>query len=96
MGHPLLFAFVLALLAGLLVGAWELRDRRPDWYWYWYLTGFVPAAVRVTSIWRNVARLNDLAVSYRPHERAFRGLAVKGTPLRLRVPRLRGVRLLPN
>ncbi|MGW5355146.1 FtsK/SpoIIIE domain-containing protein [Streptomyces sp. NPDC004031] len=94
MGHFLLLAFVLVLLSGLPVGARELRDRRPDWYWY--LTGFVPAVVRVVSTWRKVARLNDLAVSYRSHERAFRGLAVKGTPLRLKVPRLRGVRPLPN
>jgi DNA segregation ATPase FtsK/SpoIIIE, S-DNA-T family len=94
MGHPILLAFVLALLAWFLVVGRELRDRRPDWYWY--LTGFPPAVVRVVSTWRKVARLNDLAVSYRSNERAFGGLAVKGTPLRLKVPRLRGVRPLPN
>lgn len=94
MGHPILLAFVLALLAWLLVFSRELRVRRSDWWWY--LTGFVPAAVRVVSTWRRVARLNDLAVSYSSHQRAFGGLAVKGTPLRLKVPRLRGVRPLPN
>lgn len=94
MRHPVLLALVLALLAWVLVGSRQLRDRRPDWHWY--LTGYLPAALRVTTTWRKVARLNDLAVSYGSHRRALGGLAVKGTPLRLRVPPLRGVRPLPN
>jgi S-DNA-T family DNA segregation ATPase FtsK/SpoIIIE len=94
MGHPILLAFALVLLAGVLVGSRELGDRRSDWHWY--LTGYVPAALRVVTTWRKVARLNDLAVSYGSNRRALGGLAVKGTPLRLRVPRLTGVPPLPN
>jgi S-DNA-T family DNA segregation ATPase FtsK/SpoIIIE len=84
----------LALLASLLVGSRELRQRRPDWHWY--LTGYVPAALRVLLTWRKVARLNDLAVSYGSNRRALGGLIVRGTPLRLRIPRLSSVLPLPN
>ncbi|MBM9505465.1 FtsK/SpoIIIE domain-containing protein [Actinacidiphila acididurans] len=94
MGHPILLAFALAVLAWGLVVSRELRERRPDWFWY--LTGYGPAALRVVLTWRKVARLNDLAVSYGSNRRALGGLAVKGTPLRLKVPRLKGVRPLPN
>jgi S-DNA-T family DNA segregation ATPase FtsK/SpoIIIE len=91
---PIVLALALGAVVWLLAGSRELRDRRPDWYWY--LTGFLPAAVRVVATWRKVARLNDLAVSYTSAERALGGLVVKGRPLRLKVPRLRNVRPLPN
>ncbi|CAG6398584.1 FtsK/SpoIIIE domain-containing protein [Streptomyces cocklensis] len=92
--NPILLAICLALVAMALLVVSELRGRRPDWYWY--VTGYVPAVIRVVATWRKVARLNDLAVSYGSNRRALGGLAVKGTPLRLRVPRLKGVRPLPN
>jgi S-DNA-T family DNA segregation ATPase FtsK/SpoIIIE len=91
---PIVLALALGAVVWLLVGSRELRDRRPDWYWY--LTGFLPAVVRVIATWRKVARLNDLAVSYSSAERALGGLVVKGKPLRLKVPHLRTVRPLPN
>jgi S-DNA-T family DNA segregation ATPase FtsK/SpoIIIE len=65
MQGPIVLALSLALLAWFLVGSRELRERRPDWHWY--LTGYVPAALRVVLTWRKVARLNDLAVSSRIH-----------------------------
>jgi DNA segregation ATPase FtsK/SpoIIIE, S-DNA-T family len=94
MGHQILVTIGLALLASLLIGSRELRQRRPDWHWY--LTGYVPAALRVMLTWCKVARLNDLAVSYGSNRRALGGLVVRGTPLRLRIPRLSSVLPLPN
>ncbi|WUH93519.1 FtsK/SpoIIIE domain-containing protein [Streptomyces sp. NBC_00433] len=94
MGQPILLVAGLVALAWLLIASRQLRDRRPEWFWY--LTGFVPAATRVMTTWRRVARINDLAVSYGPNQRALGGLIVKGTPIRLRFPRLTSVRPLPN
>lgn len=84
----------LTVLVWLLFGSRALRERRPDVHWY--LTGYLPAALRVVLTWRKVARLNDLAVSYGSNRRALGGLLVRGTPIRLRFPRVSGVRPLPN
>ena len=94
MTHQLAAALCLILAATLLIGSRELRRHRPDWHWY--LTGYVPAALRVVATWRKVARLNDLAVSYGSNRRALGGLVVRGTPLRLRIPHLSSVLPLPN
>jgi len=90
----LLFIVALLVVAWMAVIGPQLRDQRPDWHWY--LTGFPRTALRVMVTWRKVAHLNDLTVSHKPNRRLLGDLAVKGEPLRTRVPRLSFPQPTPN
>jgi S-DNA-T family DNA segregation ATPase FtsK/SpoIIIE len=83
--RPVLLAFALAALAWVLVVGDLVRRHRPAWHWY--LVGYPVAAFRVVVTWRNVAVLNDLAVSRRPSRGLLGDLMVKGDPLRPVAPR---------
>ncbi|WP_326752727.1 FtsK/SpoIIIE domain-containing protein [Streptomyces hirsutus] len=83
---PVLLAFVLAVLAWLLVVGDLVRRHRPAWHWY--LVGYPATACRLLATWRKVAMLNDLAVSRRPPRGLLGDLVVKGDPLRPVAPRI--------
>ncbi|MCD9144761.1 FtsK/SpoIIIE domain-containing protein [Streptomyces albireticuli] len=83
---PIAFAFLLALLAWVLVAGAYLRDRYP--VVFWYLTGYPVTALRVVRTWRKVAQLNDLAVSPRPARGLLGNLVVKGDSLQAIAPRI--------
>lgn len=74
---PVLLAFVLAVLAWLLVVGDLVRRHRPAWHWY--LVGYPATACRLLATWRKVAMLNDLAVSRRPPRGLLGDLVVKET-----------------
>ncbi|MFG1668461.1 FtsK/SpoIIIE domain-containing protein [Streptomyces sp. Y7] len=82
---PILLAFGLAMLAWVLVVGDLVRRHRP--VWHWYLVGYPVTVCRVLGTWRNVATLNDLAVSRRPSRGLLGDLVVKGDPLRSVAPR---------
>ncbi|MGK5628604.1 FtsK/SpoIIIE domain-containing protein [Streptomyces sp. URMC 123] len=83
---PVILAFLLAVLAWVIVAGAHLRQRHP--VWFWYLTGFPLTALRVVRTWRKVAILNDLAVSPRPSRGLLGDLVVKGDALRPVAPRI--------
>ncbi|GAA5035771.1 FtsK/SpoIIIE domain-containing protein [Streptomyces siamensis] len=83
---PVVFAFVLAAVAWLLVVGDLVRRHRPTWHWY--LIGYPATACRVVLTWRKVTVLNDLAVSRRPPRGLLGDLVVKGDPLRPVAPRI--------
>ncbi|MFE9925870.1 FtsK/SpoIIIE domain-containing protein [Streptomyces sp. NPDC005774] len=90
---PVLLAFVLAVLAWLLVVGDLVRRHRPAWHWY--LVGYPATACRLLATWRKVAMLNDLAVSRRPPRGLLGDLVVKGDPLRPVAPRISFPRATP-
>ncbi|MFE9939044.1 FtsK/SpoIIIE domain-containing protein [Streptomyces hirsutus] len=90
---PVLLAFVLAVLAWLLVVGDLVRRHRPAWHWY--LVGYPATACRLLATWRKVAMLNDLAVSRRPPRGLLGDLVVKGDPLRSVTPRISFPRATP-
>ncbi|MEU3099529.1 FtsK/SpoIIIE domain-containing protein [Streptomyces sp. NPDC006967] len=83
---PILLAFALAVLAWVLVVGDMVRRHRPAWHWY--LIGYPVTACRVVFTWREVAMLNDLAVSRRPPRGLLGDLVVKGDPVRPIAPRV--------
>ncbi|WAX80076.1 FtsK/SpoIIIE domain-containing protein [Streptomyces sp. KMM 9044] len=83
---PVLLAFVLAVLAWLLVVGDLVRRHRPAWHWH--LVGYPATTCRLMATWRKVAMLNDLAVSRRPPRGLLGDLVVKGDPLRPVAPRI--------
>ncbi len=83
---PIFLAFVLAVVAWLLVVGDLVRRHRPAWHWH--LTGYPAAAWRVVFTWRRVALLNDLAVSRLPARTLVGHLLVKGDPVRPVAPRI--------
>lgn len=90
---PILLAFVLAVLAWVLVVGDLVRRHRPAWHWY--LIGYPVTACRVVLTWRKVAMLNDLAVSRRPPRGLLGDLVVKGDPVRPIAPRASFPRATP-
>lgn len=90
---PTLLAFVLAVLAWVLVVGDLVRRHRPAWHWY--LIGYPVTACRVVFTWRKVAILNDLAVSRRPPRGLLGDLVVKGDPVRPIAPRASFPRATP-
>ncbi|MEU1787219.1 FtsK/SpoIIIE domain-containing protein [Streptomyces sparsogenes] len=93
MGSLILATVLLVLVWALALGM-HLHERRPDWFWY--LTGYPRAALRVVLTWRKVTHLNDLTVSHKPNRRLLGDLAVRGEPLRTRAPRCSFPRPTPN
>ncbi|ARF56061.1 FtsK/SpoIIIE domain-containing protein [Streptomyces gilvosporeus] len=83
---PIMLAFLLAALAWVLVAGSYVRERHP--VWFWYLTGYPVAVVRVLGTWRRVALLNDLSVSRRPVRGLVGDLVIKGEALRPITPRI--------
>lgn len=86
MGDSVVWAFVLALTAWVLVLGQHLRARRP--HLTWYVTGYPRMAARVVATWRKVAHVNDLTVSYAPTRRVWGDVAVRGEALRGLAPRI--------
>ncbi|MCQ4041982.1 FtsK/SpoIIIE domain-containing protein [Streptantibioticus rubrisoli] len=92
--EPIVLALVLILLAWRFRLGRIVRERRPAWYWY--LSGYPVAAVRVLASWRKVSQLNDLSVTHKPTRAVLGGLAVKGEALRPIAPRFSFPRPTPN